>query len=786
VFTLAIEKLRFTVVIEHIKRYAHSELGIGKLDECHPTDDIDVMRRNLDLLDEMKRVLEGEDPVPMHGIRDIREAVHRAGIEGNALTGKELRYIYDTLYSARMLHGYFKTREEKYPRMGKLVRNLTADKVVEYNIDSIVNEEGEVKDSASSDLQEIRHSIRSVSETLRKRLERIVKNLAAERMAQEELITTRDGRMVVPVKSEYKHIVPGFIHSSSASGATVFIEPAETLEINNELREYHISEQREIDRLLRMLTAKIAERKQELLMTVEILAEIDFLNAKGQYSIEILGTRPQESADRAIRLADARHPLLLLHHRRDSVIPLTLTLGDTFYTLIVTGPNAGGKSVAMQTVGLLCLMYQSGLHIPAHSDSELPVFKNIFVSMGDEQSIEHDLSTFSSHLLTLKSILAGAEDRSLVLIDEIAAGTDPVEGSALAAALLGYLTEKKTVTIATTHHGDLKAFAFEQDYIENGAMEFDQKTLTPTYHFTVGIPGSSYALEIAQRLGFSPHILENAKNYLGSTQGRIEGLLVNLEQQSQDYKRQLDTIRVEKERLEIMTKEYEQKLSGLKKEIKDLKVQAAREAREIIDRANAVIEKAVKDIRESAGSAEVARQWRDEVKVIKSDLENTIQPSIPETTAPPTPLKKGDRVVYEEGDQIGEVIEVIGDGNYILVLFGAVKLQVPSNKLRKTTGKEKIQTRYESTLNQVDIGIVPHSVDVRGLSGDEAISTVDLFLDRALLAGYESVDIIHGKGTGALRKRITEYLKKNPRIISIRLGNWNEGGSGVTVAELRR
>jgi DNA mismatch repair protein MutS2 len=784
VFTQAVEKLHFSAVIQHIKRYAQSQIGISMLDACRPKGDLVKVRRDLDLLDEMKQALEYEEPIPMQGIRDIREEVHRSGIEGNALNGKDLRYIYDTLHASRLLHGYIKVRTEKYPRLGSLARDLIADKILEYNIDSTVNEEGEIRDSASNELQEIRRSIRNVSETLRKRLERIIKNLAAERIAQEELITTRDGRMVVPVKSEYKHIVPGFIHSSSASGATVFIEPAETLDINNQLREYQIQEQREIDRLLRILTAKIAERKRELLVTLDVLSEIDLLYAKAHYSIEILGIRPHESANRTLRLADARHPLLLLHHKRNAVIPLTLTLGENFHTLIITGPNAGGKSVAMQTVGLLCLMYQSGLHIPAGADSSFPLFDNIYVSMGDEQSIEQDLSTFSSHLLTLKGILSGAGDRSLVLIDEIGAGTDPVEGSALAASFLSYLTDRRTLTIATTHHGDLKAFAFERDGIENGAMEFDQHTLTPTYRFTEGIPGSSYALEIAQRLGFSSDILENAKTYLGTTQRQIERLLVNLEQQSQDYKNQLDIIRREKDRLERMTSEYEQKLSGLRKEIKDLKLQAAREARDIVDRANAVIENAVKEIREAAGEAQVVRQWREEIKDIKKTLDSTIQTSVRRVVPDTTPLNVGDRVLYEEGNQVGEIVEILDNEN-MQVLFGSIKLKVPRQKLTRTTAKEKPQ-RYETSIGiEAESEPAPRSIDIRGLSGDDAVSAVDTFLDRAVLAGYKIVDIIHGKGTGVLRNRISEYLKQDTRILSYRLGDWNEGGSGVTVAELR-
>ncbi len=785
-FIQAAEKLKFSAVLRQIRRYARSPLGLEKIDASEPVDDILSVRRNLDLLDEMKSVIENEDPMPMEGIRDVREIVQRSSIEGNVLPGKDIRSVYATATASHNLKTYFRNRSQRCPRLAELSASLLSDKVLEHHIDTILNEEGGVRDTASNELQNIRRSIRRTSETLRRRLEKILKSLAADKMTQEELITTREGRMVVPVKSEHKHHVPGFIHSSSASGATVFIEPAETLEINNELREYQIMEQREIERLLRILTAKIAEKRNDLSLALEILAELDFLFAKAHYSIEILGCRPVESRGRIIRLDEARHPLLLLHHNRNSVVPLYLTLGDTFRTLIITGPNAGGKSVAMQTVGLLCLMYQAGLHIPASPGTELPVMRSIFVSIGDEQSIEHDLSTFSSHLLAIKGITESAGEDSLVLIDEIGSGTDPVEGSAIAASVLEYLTRNQALTIATTHHGDLKAFAFEQPDIENGAMEFDQNTLEPTYRFTAGIPGSSYALEIAQRMQFSSELLQRARSYLGSGRQNLERLLVNLEQQIQEYKQKHEAVSSEKTRLDALTGEYESKLGGLKQEIRQLKQAAALEAAQIVERANAVIENAVREIRETQAQPDVSRRWKEEIQNMRQDIEKELHSETGTPASDMSPLMKGDHVRLTDGGQVGEVLETEDDTGFVHVLFGSIKLRVSRDKLLKTKEKIRVSSTTNLGVSEEERQTISRTLDVRGYTGDEAVAALEYFLDRALLAGFETVEIIHGKGSGVLRNKITEQLKKNAHITGMRLGNWNEGSSGVTIAELRK
>ncbi len=405
---------------------------------------------------------------------------------------------------------------------------------MEYNIVECIDEDGHIRDSASKDLKRIRQDLISTAETLRKRLSSILTRVSEKDFLQEEIITTRDGRMVVPVKAEHKNHVPGFIHSSSASGATVFIEPAETLDLNNALTELQLSEQREIARILGELTVQVRAIRSQLEPTIALLATLDLTFAKAKYSIEVIGNPPAISTAPRLRLFQARHPVMLQRHRREEVIPFDLELGGDIRTLVITGPNAGGKSVAMKSIGLLALCAQSGLHIPAAPESELCVFESVFVDIGDEQSIENDLSTYSSHLLRMRDILFGATDRSLVLIDEIGAGTDPAEGGALAASILHDLTWRGSTTVATTHHGMLKAFAHETKGVSNASMEFDQETLKPTYRFRFGVPGSSYALELAKRLELPVSVVEKARELVGDEKIKLESLLTELERQSQE------------------------------------------------------------------------------------------------------------------------------------------------------------------------------------------------------------------------------------------------------------
>ncbi|MGD0339373.1 MAG: endonuclease MutS2 [Bacteroidota bacterium] len=783
--TTVFQKLEFSKIQQRLVHYTTSELGRSLADHVTPDTSSSTITLALTKVTELKRILESDDPFPVEGIRDIRSALQRASIEGSALPPPDLFSILSTQRTARALRTYFQRRATAYPLLSEAAVSLFIDKVLEYNIDQAIDEEGHVKDNASKNLHEIRRGMVAKSASLRKKLETILKNVALEGFVQEEIITTREGRMVLPVKVEYKGQVPGFIHSASASGATVFIEPAETLEMNNEIRNLQFEEQREIERILRKLTDQIREVKDALLLNCAVLGEIDFIYAKAMYSIEIIGSQPIIYSEGPLRLYDARHPVLLQRHRRDDVIPLSLTLGDAYRTLIITGPNAGGKSVAMKTVGLLALMVQSGLHIPASSHSEFPVFNSVFVDIGDEQSVENDLSTFSSHLRNLNQIVSQADNTSLVLIDEIGAGTDPTEGGALAAAILQDLTQKGAFTIATTHHGALKAFAHETPRVSNGAMEFDQSTLQPTYRFKAGIPGSSYALEIARRLGIPDNIITNARTLIGTQKDRLENLLADLELRSQQLQSEIKAIQKAQEELKQSKDEYELKNRTFKKELKEIRKQAVDQAEEITRHINTTIERVVREIRESDASKEILAKTKKEIAQIQNDVKQLRKELAPEEGGMiPEEIHHGDHVRLHTGSDIGEVVEVINNNHEAIVAFGSLKMRCEIAHLRKVQSP-KPASQYVNTTSFQGSEEFRREIDLRGMLGDEAIAAVDKFLDEAFVAGLRRVDIIHGKGTGALRKKINEFLKTHPHVKSQRLGEWNEGSTGVTVVELR-
>ncbi|MDP2884866.1 MAG: endonuclease MutS2 [Ignavibacteria bacterium] len=776
-FSTAIHKLEFDKILDRLQQLVTSEPARDLAAHLVPMTDASLVRLELNRVSEAKELLIVEGVAPLGGIKDIVPALKRSTIENHVLTSRELLDIASTLRASRTLSIFISKRRKDYPQLGELASGLFSDKILEYNIVECIDEDGRIRDSASKDLRRIRQDMISTAEILRKRLASILKRISEKDFLQEEIITTRDGRMVVPVKTEHKNHVPGFIHSSSASGATVFIEPAETLDLNNTLTELQLSEQREISRILGELTVQVREIRPQLEPAMATLAIVDLIFAKAKYSIEILGNPPAITDRMQFRLFQARHPVLLQRHRREEVVPMDLELGGEVRTLVITGPNAGGKSVAMKSIGLLVLCAQSGLHIPAAPESELCLFESVFVDIGDEQSIENDLSTYSSHLLRMRDILLGANDHSLVLIDEIGAGTDPAEGGALAASILIELTSRGSMTVATTHHGMLKAFAHEAAGVSNASMEFDQETLKPTYRFRFGVPGSSYALELAKRLELPLPVVNRAREFVGGEKIKLENLLTELERQSQEYRAQIQQVSSERDRLNSLVQAYEQKTKDLRHELQLIRKQAVEEAKEIVRGAQSLIERAVKEIRESSSDKTIIQSARESVQQMRRKVEEL---SVAEPPTAAQDLQVGDAVRARDASQDGEVVEI--KPPFATVLIGNTKLKVRLETL------QKVSARQGSGAGTVGSSIyTPEGkteIDLRGMFGDEAIAQVERFLDDAIVAGLHRVDIIHGKGTGALRKRITEFLKTYPHIKAFRLGEWNEGGSGVTVVEL--
>jgi DNA mismatch repair protein MutS2 len=619
----------------------------------------------------------------------------------------------------------------------------------------------------------------------------LLKNLSE--YVQEEIITIRNGRMVIPVKDEHKNKVKGFIHDQSSSGFTVFIEPLETFEINNEIHSLRIEEQKEIEKILRELTDEVRKKVNEAESNFSALLEIDINHSKAKFSIKVNGAQPKISNGNYVKLINARHPLLILKENK-SVVPLNIEIGEEqssgkdFYTLVITGPNAGGKTVALKTVGLLTLMTQSGMHIPAGEYSEVSIIKKIFVDIGDKQSIENDLSTFSSRIERLKEIVLNSDENSLVLLDELGTGTDPKEGSAIAMAVLENLTNKKALTIATTHHGELKAFAFESDGMENGSMEFDEKTLQPTYNFRVGIPGSSYAFEISQRLGIPESLIKRAREFVGTEKAKLENLINDLEakiQQNYNLKNELEK---EKTQYEGLIKLYNQRAWELKKREVEAKKRALEESKRIIDNANLLVDKIIKEIKESQTEKEIRdkkKEIRDKEKEISEKIEEiSDERLVIRDKRENIRIKVGDFVRLANSNSVGKVISDMDSHKNVLVEFGNIRMKVNISDIEKTEKPQNVKSSTV-TINFVDSSKVKNELDLRGLTAEEAFEVTDKYLDDAYLAGWESVTLIHGKGSGALRQKLNSFLEKHPRVKSKRLGYWNEGEAGVTVVELK-
>ncbi len=775
----SLSKLEFDKVKKHLTRYTLSDLGKEHVDRLLPATDEDEIRKNLAVVSEMKFLLESDEPLPLEHVLDIRLSLQRASIENYLLPSDHLRKISLVIDTSAKVSRYFSKRRGQYPILSQMAGQYTIEKILQYNIDRAIDEYGMVKDNATKEISKIRQEISEKRLSLKKTLEQMLKAVVGKDWLQEEIITTRDGRMVIPIKVEHKNRVPGFIHSSSASGATVYIEPTETLELNNAIRTLEFEERREIEKLLKGLTEQVKQAVENVRTVVDILGQLDFIQAKAKYSIELIGSEPRFKDGAPLKIVRGYHPILLQHRKREDVVPLDLMLGDGTVSVIITGPNAGGKSVAMKTVGLLCAMAQAGCHVPASSESEFRIFTDVFVDMGDEQSIENDLSSFTSHLQNLRYIVEHVNSESLVLLDEIGSGTDPLEGASIAAAVLEYLSERHCLTIATTHHGSLKAFAFEHPSISNAAMEFDQKTLTPTYRFRSGIPGSSYALEMAERLKIPENVIRRAKELKGTQSTNLESLIIDLERKSQDLQKTLDEVRNEKDSLDASIIHYQNKISSLEKEVKEIRSQALEEAKKIVDSANRTIERLVKDIKEQSARKEIVVAVKNELKELKAELEKEVSLISPEKVEGGT-VQVGSYVRLRDSTSEGEVVETMDNG-YAHVLVGTLRLRIPVSDLIVIPKRAVISSR--SYAEQV-AGEVKTEVDLRGMYGDEAIETVAKAIDNALLHGLHRIDIIHGKGTGALRKRVKEYLQNNSSIKSFRLGEWNEGGTGVTIVEL--
>ena len=719
------------------------------------------------------------------GVKPVGASLHRADM-GGSLNTRELLDIASVLRCARGARDYGDSEEKTV--ISHLFRSLTPNRFLEDSITNSILGEEEIADSASSELASIRRHMRSTEARVRDILQRLISSNQSKYL-QESIITIRSDRYVVPVKAEHKNAIPGLVHDVSSSGSTFFIEPMGVVKANNELRELAAREKKEIERILAELSAQCAAHKEDIGEDYTLLILLDTIFARGQLSLKMEASQPGLS-ERYLRLRGARHPLL----DKKKAVANDLELGDRFDTLVITGPNTGGKTVTLKTLGLITLMAQCGLHIPAKSDSMVRVFRRVLSDIGDEQSIAQSLSTFSSHMTNIVGILKEADGQTLILFDELGAGTDPVEGAALAAAVIESARELGALVAATTHYAELKVYAMTTPGVENASCEFNVDTLAPTYRLVMGIPGKSNAFAISRRLGLPEEIIDRAAARLDAENVRFEDVLTKLDQQRQEMEKdraEARRLKLEMEQSAGKAREYRKRLEEERSKVVE-KAQA--EARAIIQEARDASDLALSELKELKKRQDLDWQQvndgRAEARRLLNEAERSIGGAAQEPEAPPPtrPARAGDTVELVSMGTRASVLSVNKDGT-LQLQAGILKITAKQDEVRVVEGETQSQKEARRIVQRAQhtlrAAAAPSEIDLRGMMTDEAIAVLDRFLDTAMMGKLESVTIIHGKGTGAVRKAVREHLKRSRYIKSFRPGRYGEGEDGVTVAELR-
>jgi DNA mismatch repair protein MutS2 len=764
-----------------------------------PSKDKETIEKEIRETTELKEILLYEERFPLSSMKDVRGSLEKAKVEGVYLDPKELLNIGEVLAISGALLKFIKAKEEKYPHVFKLIDQLRSFAQIQSAINSAVDQSGEIKDTASGKLSDIRHQKKTVRNRLLDKLESMIGARKMKGPRQDDIITIRDGRYVIPMDEGEFFQHRGIVHDKSKSGATLFVEPLVVVGLNNQLRELTLEEEKEIERILKEITSMIRAELEDLKITVKALQKLDFIYAKSRLSFDYDGNPPLLNEQGYINLIEARHPLLnasrdslLLTPKKEgekeerrNAVPLSLSLGKDYTALIITGPNTGGKTVALKTVGLLTLMALSGLHIPVKPYSEICVFKKIYADIGDEQSIEMSVSTFSSHMTQIKKAVDDSDSQTLVLLDELGGGTDPKEGAALGEAIVDQLIKKEAKLVATTHHGALKILASEYPQIRNASLEFDKETLTPTYRFQIGYPGSSYAIEIAQRLGMDQNIIEKAFELLGSKERDLGLLLENLEKDLKTVRENRKALDEQKKASEELVNLYKDRLEKLESGEKDLKTNALKEAKQMVETTKVELERLIAQIRKTQAEKQVVKEAHHFLEEKKTSITKELEKFEEKVVKKLGIVKPGDAVWIEPLGIKGDVLEKDEHSGKIKVLVGSITYTVEESELTRIEDREKVEAESGYMGVPYTVPYVSPEIDLRGLLAEEAFEVVDKYLDNAYLAGLSQVCLIHGKGTGALRKKISEFLSHHHRVEEFRLGEYNEGGPGVTIVKLK-
>ncbi len=776
--------LEFTKIRDLLAEGALTEAGAEKCRSLVPMDDLVSAQAAQEETEEAAVILRYVGGHPMMAFPDVRQALSTCE-KGGSLTAGMLLNVAEMLRAARTARDALVTDRENTPVLRARAETLFTARNIEKDITDAILSEDEIADRASSELMNIRRHLRGAQDRIKDKLNQMIRSAAMQKYLQDPIITVRGDRYVLPVRAEYRSSVPGLVHDQSSSGATLFIEPMAAVEMGNELRQWEVKEKQEIARILAALSAEIAPFAERIRETFDLLAELDFIFAKGMLSRRFVCMQPKLNRDGYLHIIRGRHPLI----DAEKVVPETVWLGRDFICLVVTGPNTGGKTVTLKTVGLFTLMAQAGLQVPADPGTELAVFEQVFADIGDEQSIEQSLSTFSGHMTNIVQIMREVTPRDLVLFDELGAGTDPVEGAALAQSILTRLLHIGVRTMATTHYSELKIFALTTKGVENASVEFDVETLRPTYRLSIGVPGKSNAFEISRRLGLPENLIDAAKKLLSGDTVRFEDVIANAEYHRQvaERERQIaqeagkETIRLRDEAEKLrreMEERREQTLRKSREEAKRILEQARRESEGIISE--------LKKMRKNAAAGDVsAAELRRKLENGIDELSEGLRQENTEDSEAPKTVKPGDRVRILTLGAEGTVLAAPDEKGDVSLQAGAMKFKANLSQLRllqEAQPKEKTTVKAKTgTLSRT----VSQECDVRGMSLEEALSAVGLYLDEAVLAGLNEVYIIHGKGTGILRAGIQQDLRKNRHVKSFRRGMYGEGEDGVTVVTLR-
>lgn len=782
----AIDKLGFSEIKSLISEKCLSESGRQLVQRIQPQVKLDQIDRFLRQTQEFKNLILHDSPLPVDHIYPIKPLAERVKVEGAFLSEDEFYRLLLSLRTVYAILRYFGDREGQYPFLEILFEHLPIEKSLVRAVEKVIDDRGKIRDNASKLLLDLQQQISKSEQEARKRLEAVYKTAQANGWTAEGSITIREGRLCIPILAENKRKVKGLIHDESATGQTAFIEPEEVFHINNKVRDLEFERRREIVRILLALTDEVRPFVPLLLSYHGLLTKLDFVRAKALFAIDIEADMPVLSKEAEINLVNARHPLLYLntlHDPEHTVVPLNIKIDAQDRVILVSGPNAGGKSVCMKTVGLLQLMLQSGLLIPADERSTFGVFKQFFADIGDDQSIESDLSTYSAHLSKMKHFTQFANGRTLVLIDEFGTGTDPQFGGPIAEAILEALNRKNVRGVITTHYSNLKLFASNNEGLQNASMLFDNQQMKPLYILQMGKPGSSYAFEIAQKIGLSKDILTSAKAKIGEQQNRVDNLLVDLERDKKEIYITKTAVTKKEKELEALKEKYETLQAEINENRKEILRKAKEEAREVLKNANKLVENTISEIKAVNADKEKTKSLRANLqKSLDKHIEATKKP-VKKVVAPQDlPLEVGDWVRIEETGSEGEILEIT-KSNSLIIALGSLRTVVKKNRVTKLKSKEKSKAvKRQTVMSSESIADFHPEVDVRGMRTEEALHKIELVLDRAVMIGYPSLKIIHGKGDGILRKFIRDYLRKYNHVSRFEDEHADRGGDGITYA----